>query len=512
MNDYRNKIRNFSIIAHIDHGKSTLADRMLEITGTVSSRGMRKQFLDKLEVERERGITIKAQPIRMEYTAEDGIKYFFNLIDTPGHVDFTYEVSRSLAACEGAILLIDATQGIEAQTLSNLHLAMDLDLKVIPVINKIDMSNARVDEVRNDINSILGFTPEEVHLTSATKGTGVKALLELIIRKLPFPGDTGDKLKALIFDSTYNSFKGVMMYVKVITGEMHLGDSMKFMSNDLDYEIIELGYFGEKLIIKDSLTTGEVGYVLAGVKNIKDIKIGDTITLKDNPAIRPLSGFKEMKPLVFCGLYPSVNKDFEHLRSSIEKIQLNDASLKYIPEDSVALGPGFRCGFLGNLHMEITQERLEQEFNLNIIATSPNVRYLIHHNNGETLEVENPVAMPVSGDIEYVEEPFIRATIITMSDFIGGIMKLCEDKRGEFIEMEYISTKRVIIHYNLPLNEVIVDFFSKLDLRIASSTLSSLSANTSLILDPSSGFLSIIISCRDFIQSINSFSIKTPLL
>ncbi len=456
------KIRNFSIIAHIDHGKSTLADRMLEITGTVSVRGMRHQFLDKLEIERERGITIKAQPIRMKYKSKAGSDYILNLIDTPGHVDFSYEVSRSLAACEGAVLLVDATQGVEAQTISNLYLAMELDLTVIPVINKIDMANARIDEVRESICKILGFGPEEILLSSAVKGTGIPEILENIVKNIPPPLDAEPNSKALIFDSTYNTYKGVMMYVKMVSGSISMGEKIRFMSNQMEYEVIELGYFGEKLNETDILYPGEVGYILAGVKNIKDVKIGDTVTSISSPAVKPLPGFKEMKPLVFCGIYPIENEDFEDLRDSIDKIQLNDASLKFIPEESVALGPGFRCGFLGNLHMEITQERLEKEFNLSIIATSPNVEYLVHLNNGGLLELENPSKFPNPADIDYIEEPYIKAIIVTMSDYIGGIMKICEDKRGEFIEMEYITQERVAIHYKLPLNEVIIDFNDKL--------------------------------------------------
>lgn len=460
--DYLKQIRNFSIIAHIDHGKSTLADRMLEMTGTVSDRTMRKQFLDRLEVERERGITVKAQPITMIYKSESDIEYSLNLIDTPGHVDFSYEVSRSLEACEGALLLVDATQGIEAQTLSNLYLAMELELEVIPVINKIDMDTARIDEVREQIKSILGFTDDQIILTSAVTGEGVRVVLEEIINKIPPPRVKYDQLRALIFDSTYNLYKGVMMYVRVMDGEMRIGEEVKFFSNNLKYEIMELGYFGEDIIKTERLRAGEVGFVLAGVKDIKNIKIGDTLTKAEDPTSNPLPGFKEMKPRVYCGIFPSDNNDFENLRDSIDKIELNDSSLKFMPEESIALGPGFRCGFLGNLHLEITQERLEQEFELNIIVTSPNVEYIVYKKDGDVLEVNNPAKLPEVGDIDHIEEPFINATIITMSDFIGGIMKLCEDKRGKFIDMDYITPERVLIHYRLPLSEVIVDFFNKL--------------------------------------------------
>lgn len=457
------KIRNFCIIAHIDHGKSTLADRLLELTGTIDPSKMVNQVLDKMDLERERGITIKSSPVRINYKSKDREDYILNLIDTPGHVDFTYEVSRSLVACEGALLIIDASQGIEAQTLANFYLAKDLNLKIIPVINKIDLPAADPEKVKKDIKELLGINPEEVLLISAKSGIGVEDVLEAVIHRIPPPQGRNDKpLKALIFDSYYNNYKGVVVIFRVVQGEINIGDVIKFFSRDKTFEVTELGFFNPDMKPTDRLSTGEVGYLTAQIKNIEDTKMGDTITLPKNPASEPLPGYKEIKPMVFCGLYPTENKNYTLLREALGKLKLNDASFTYEGETSNALGYGFRCGFLGLLHMEIIQERLEREFGIELIATAPNAIYHIHKKDGSILEIDNPSKFPSVQEIIATEEPFVKATVLTPAQFIGPIMELCQDKRGEFEKIEYLSGERSIIHTSLPLSEIIVDFFDLL--------------------------------------------------
>jgi GTP-binding protein LepA len=454
----QDKIRNFAIIAHIDHGKSTLADRMLELSGNVSKREMTSQILDNMELEKERGITIKMNAVRLNYKG-----YEFNLIDTPGHVDFSYEVSRSLAACEGAILLVDATQGIEAQTLANYYLALENDLEVIPVINKIDLPNSDVEKVSNELINTFGFTRDEIILTSGKTGEGVDKLLDAIIDRVPSPkGNKDGKLKALIFDSVFDSYKGVIVHIRIIDGTLTKKDRIRFMSNNSSYEITELGYTTPKIVNVDKLSSGDVGYLCASIKTISDIKIGDTITLDNDPCDEPLKGYEEVKPMVYSGIFPVETREYDLLKDALEKLAINDASLTFIPETSKALGFGFRCGFLGLLHMDIIKERLEREFNLNIILTAPSVIYNVYLTNKEMVSISNPSDLPPVEKVSYIEEPYIKTNIFTPTDYIGPIMELCENKRGTFKNMEYINETRVNIHYELPLSEIMYDFFDKL--------------------------------------------------
>ncbi len=456
-------IRNFCIIAHIDHGKSTLADRFLEITGTVSPRNMKAQVLDDMDLERERGITIKSHPIQMKYNHSDGQVYTFNLIDTPGHVDFSYEVSRSLAACEGAILLVDAAQGVEAQTVSHAYLAMENDLNLIPVLNKIDLSTSQVDESAEQLMDLIGCDRDEIYNISAKTGEGAPELLAAIIDKIDSPGSSGSKApRALVFDSTFDSFRGAIPYVRVFDGTLETGMTAQFMSTGRMHEITEVGHFVMKRVPCDKLTEGDVGYIVAGLKAVKELKVGDTVTIKENPAEKPLPGYKEMKPMIFAGLFPANSEDYENLRESIEKLKLNDDSLVFEPETSTALGFGFRCGFLGLLHMEIIRERLEREFDLNLIVTVPNVRYRILKTNDETVEVDNPAKLPPPGEINAILEPYIKAEIISPPDYIGGLMKLCQDRRGIYKTTHYFSASRVGLSYEIPLGEIIFDFYDKL--------------------------------------------------
>jgi GTP-binding protein LepA len=458
---HQDLIRNFCIIAHIDHGKSTLADRLLEITNTVSEREMKEQLLDSMELERERGITIKAKAIRMNYSAKDGKVYQLNLIDTPGHVDFSYEVSRSLAACEGALLVVDATQGIEAQTLANLYQALDHDLKIIPVINKIDLPSAQVDEVTAEIEEILGET--EVYPVSAKTGEGVLEVLEAIVREIPPPkGDPDAPLRALIFDSDFDSYRGAVAIFRVVDGKVKVGDRIMMYSTGKVFEVTELGTMIPTQVPLESLVSGEVGYLTASMKDVKDTSVGDTITLADNPAKEPLPGYRKAKPMVFCGLYPVDNDQFPDLRAALEKLQLNDASLVFEPETSAALGFGFRCGFLGLLHMDIVQERLEREYNLNLIVTAPSVIYHVVTTKGNLLEIDNPSKLPSAQEIDEIHEPMVQATIITPDTYVGPIMQLCQDKRGMFKNMEYLNPTRAMLTYEIPLSEILMDFFDRL--------------------------------------------------
>lgn len=456
-------IRNFSIIAHIDHGKSTLADRLIEKTGMLTSREMQNQVLDSMDLERERGITIKLKAVRLVYKAKDGEEYILNLIDTPGHVDFTYEVSRSLAACEGAVLVVDATQGVEAQTLANVYLALDQDLEILPVINKIDLPSARPDEVKVEIEDVIGIDCEDAPLISAKEGLNVIDVLESIVKNVPAPvGDKNAPLKALIFDSYYDSYKGVICYIRVFEGSIKPGMEIKMMSNGKTYEVTEVGVDTSRHIVKDKLEPGDVGFLTASIKDVKDARVGDTITEKKNPTEEPLPGYKKVIPMVFCGIYPAEGEDFNSVREALEKLQVNDAALDFEPETSVALGFGFRCGFLGLLHMEIIQERLEREFDLNIVTTAPSVIYKITKTTGEVIEIQNPSNLPPTTEVEYMEEPIVRANVMSPTDYVGAIMELCQNKRGTFINMEYLDEKRVVLHYDLPLNEVIYDFFDAL--------------------------------------------------
>lgn len=458
---HQDLIRNFCIIAHIDHGKSTLADRLLEITNTVSEREMKEQLLDSMELERERGITIKAKAIRMNYSAKDGKVYRLNLIDTPGHVDFSYEVSRSLAACEGTLLVVDATQGIEAQTLANLYQALDHDLKIIPVINKIDLPSAQVDEVTAEIEEILGET--EVYPVSAKTGEGVLEVLEAIVREIPPPkGDPDAPLRALIFDSYFDSYRGAVAIFRVVDGKVKVGDRIMMYSTGKVFEVTELGTMIPTQVPLESLVSGEVGYLTASMKDVKDTSVGDTITLADNPAKEPLPGYRKAKPMVFCGLYPVDNDQFPDLRAALEKLQLNDASLVFEPETSAALGFGFRCGFLGLLHMDIVQERLEREYNLNLIVTAPSVIYHVVTTKGNLLEIDNPSKLPSAQEIDEIHEPMVQATIITPDTYVGPIMQLCQDKRGMFKNMEYLNPTRAMLTYEIPLSEILMDFFDRL--------------------------------------------------
>ena len=453
-------IRNFCIIAHIDHGKSTLADRLLERTQTIQiTEG---QMLDNMDLERERGITIKSHAIQMEYLS-GGEKYILNLIDTPGHVDFSYEVSRSIAACEGALLVVDATQGVQAQTISNLYMAIEHDLEIIPVINKIDMPSAMPDEVEDEIVELLGCKREDILRASGKTGEGVDEILEAVVQRIPSPtGDTHAPLQALIFDSLFNSFRGIITLCTVENGSIRKGDKVKFFNTGMEYTADEVGVLKMDMIPTQQLSTGEVGYIISGIKNAKEVKVGDTITHVDEPCDKAIAGFQEVKPMVFAGVYPIDPSDYENLRTSLEKLQLNDASLTFMPESSVALGFGFRCGFLGLLHMEIVQERLDREFNMDVITTVPNVSYMVYDKHGNAKEVHNPSGLPEQTLIEHIEEPYIRATIITDANYIGPIMKLCLDKRGELLKQEYVSGNRVELHFMIPLGEIVIDFYDKL--------------------------------------------------
>jgi GTP-binding protein LepA len=456
-------IRNFSVIAHIDHGKSTLADRFLELTGALQAREMEAQVLDAMDLERERGITIKAHPVRLTYAAKDGTTYILNLIDTPGHVDFSYEVTRSLAACEGALLLVDASQGVEAQTLANAYLAVENNLEIIPVINKIDLPGAQPEETRRQITEIIGLDGDHALLASAKQGTGVPEILEAIVTRLPRPGGTPDApLKALIFDSRYDAYRGVVIVIRVIDGVIRPGMHIRLMAQGQDYDVEQVGIFTPKAVVIDELGVGEVGFLVANIKKISDAKIGDTITETARPALEPFPGFKELKPMVFAGLYPVEGHEYPELRDALEKLRLNDASFFYEPETSAALGFGFRCGFLGLLHMEIVQERLEREFNMDLVTTAPGVLYRVTTTDGVVEEIDSPAKLPDAGRIEKVEEPVITAMILTPAEHVGGILQLCQDKRGVQKTLEYLASDRVLITYELPFNEVVLDFYDKL--------------------------------------------------
>jgi len=463
----QNKIRNFCIIAHIDHGKSTLADRIIEKTGLLTSREMQNQVLDNMELERERGITIKAQSVRIVYKADDGEEYIFNLIDTPGHVDFNYEVSRSLAACEGAILVVDAAQGIEAQTLANVYLAVDHNLDVMPVINKIDLPSADPERVINEIEDIIGIEAEDAPLISAKNGINIEQVLEQIVKKIPAPqGDTNAPLKALIFDSLYDSYKGVIIFCRVFDGVVTKGTKIRMIATGAEAEVVQVGIFGAGQFIPcDELSAGMVGYVTASLKNVKDTTVGDTVTDADNPCDEALPGYKKVNPMVYCGLYPSDGAKYPDLRDALEKLQLNDASLSFEPETSIALGFGFRCGFLGLLHLEIIQERLEREYNLDLVTTAPGVIYKVYKTDGEIIELTNPSNLPDPSMIDYMEEPFVSAEIMVTTDYVGAIMQLCQERRGVYKSMEYLETTRALLKYDLPLNEIIYDFFDALKSR-----------------------------------------------
>ena len=463
MNARKEKIRNFSIIAHIDHGKSTLADRILELTETVSKREMQAQLLDSMDLERERGITIKLNAIELEYTAKDGETYIFHLIDTPGHVDFTYEVSRSLAACEGAILVVDAAQGIEAQTLANVYLALDNDLEILPVINKIDLPAADPERVRTEVEDVIGLDASEAVLASAKAGIGIEEILEQVVEKVPAPqGDVEAPLKALIFDSVYDAYRGVILQIRVVDGSVKVGDTIQLMSNGKEFVVTEVGIFTPKAVARDFLMAGDVGYLAAAIKTVADTRVGDTITLANNPAEEALAGYKKMNPMVFCGLYPIDSNRYNDLREALERLQLNDASLQFEPETSQALGFGFRCGFLGLLHMDVIQERLEREFNLDLIMTAPSVIYHVNTTDGETKEVANPSEFPDPTRIESIEEPFVKAQIMVPNEFVGAVMELAQRKRGEFVTMDYLDANRVNVIYHIPLSEIVFDFFDKL--------------------------------------------------
>ena len=464
MQDRKKFIRNFSIIAHIDHGKSTLADRLIEMTGVLSKREMENQVLDNMDIERERGITIKSQAVRMKYRAKDGNDYELNLIDTPGHVDFNYEVSRSLAACDGAVLVVDSSQGVEAQTLANVYLAIDNDLEILPVINKIDLPNARPEEVKKEIEDIIGIPAQDAPCISAKSGLNVDQVLERIVTDLPAPtGDETAPLKALIFDSIYDNYKGAIAYVRIKDGTVKVGDEMILMSSGKSFTITEVGYFEPgKYAPSNDLKAGEVGYIAASIKSLQDVRVGDTITLKEGPAQEPLPGYKKVNPMVYCGIYPIDGSDYENLKVALEKLKLNDAALEYEPETSGALGSGFRCGFLGLLHLEIIEERLDREFDLSLITTSPSVIYKIHKTDGTVLDLYNPSDMPTPNEIDYMEEPMVQAEIITPKEYVGGIMEICQNRRGTYIDMKYLDATRVNLIYEMPLNEIIYDFFDTL--------------------------------------------------
>ncbi|MDD4550454.1 MAG: translation elongation factor 4, partial [Syntrophomonadaceae bacterium] len=462
----REKIRNFSIIAHIDHGKSTLADRLLQFTGALSEREMREQFLDKMDLEREKGITIKLQPVRLNYKAKDGEEYILDLIDTPGHVDFSYEVSRSLAACESALLIVDASQGIEAQTLANVYMAMDLDLEIIGVVNKIDLPGAEPERVMQEMEDVLGIDSSEIIPISAKMGTGIEDVLEAIVERTPAPNGSEDgPFRAMIFDSYFDSYRGAISYIRVVSGKISKGDMIRMMATDKEFEVMEIGVLAPYMTEVGSLKAGEVGYLAAGIKNVADTKVGDTITGSENPADQPLPGYKEVKPMVYCGIYPLENSDFEKLRDALEKLKLNDASLFYEPENSDALGFGFRCGFLGLLHLEIVRERLEREYQLNLLATAPGVVYKIMLTDGTERYIDNPTHWPEAQRIEQVMEPFVKASVMVPNEFVGTVMELCQDKRGIYVNLEYLTPRRVLITYKLPLSEILYDFFDALKSR-----------------------------------------------
>ena len=467
MSDKKKYIRNFSIIAHIDHGKSTLADRLIEMTGVLSSREMESQVLDNMDIERERGITIKSQAVKMIYKAKDGNEYELNLIDTPGHVDFNYEVSRSLAACDGAVLVVDSTQGVEAQTLANVYLAIDNNLEILPVINKVDLPNARPDEVKKEIEDIIGIPAQDAPCISAKTGLNVDEVLERIVTDLPAPtGDENAPLKCLIFDSIYNDYKGAIAYIRVKDGTVKVGDEILLMSNNKTFTVTEVGYFEPGTYSpSNKLEAGEVGYIAASIKSLSDIRVGDTITLKDNKAKEALPGYKKVNPMVYCGIYPVDGSDYENLKVALEKLQLNDAALVFEPESSGALGFGFRCGFLGLLHLEIIEERLDREFDLSLITTSPSVIYKVHKTDGEVIELYNPSDLPPTSEISYMEEPMVKAEILTPKEFVGNIMEICQNRRGIYIDMKYLDENRVTLIYELPLNEIIYDFFDQLKSR-----------------------------------------------
>ena len=464
MEDKKKYIRNFSIIAHIDHGKSTLADRLIEMTGVLSKREMEEQVLDNMDIERERGITIKSQAVRMKYKAKDGNTYELNLIDTPGHVDFNYEVSRSLAACDGAILVVDASQGVEAQTLANVYLALDNNLEILPVINKVDLPNARPDEVKNEIEDIIGIPAQDAPCISAKTGLNVDEVLERIVTDIPAPtGDEKAPLQALIFDSIYDNYQGAIAYCRIKNGTVKVGDKIRLMASGKTFTVTEVGYFEPgSYSPAESLTAGEVGYIAASIKSLSDIRVGDTITVDDRPAEKPLPGYKKVNPMVYCGLYPVDGSDYENLKVALEKLQLNDAALEYEPETSAALGFGFRCGFLGLLHLEIIEERLNREFDLSLITTSPSVIYKVYKTDGTMVEIYNPADLPQADEISKIEEPFVQAEILTPKEFVGNIMEICQNRRGIYIDMKYLDTTRVTLIYELPLNEIIYDFFDKL--------------------------------------------------
>lgn len=459
----KSKIRNFCIIAHIDHGKSTLADRIIEKTGLLTSREMQNQVLDNMDLERERGITIKAQAVRIVYKAEDGEEYIFNLIDTPGHVDFTYEVSRSLAACEGAVLVVDATQGVEAQTLANVYLAMDEDLEIMPVLNKIDLPSARPEEIKQEIEDVIGVDAEDAPLVSAKEGIGVEELLERIVTDIPAPqGDEHGKLKALIFDSYYDNYKGVVIYTRVFDGTVKEGDIIRLMNTDKKYEVTEVGVYSPGPVECKSLRAGEVGYICASIKKVSDARVGDTITIDSDPTEEALPGYKKVQPMVYCGIYPAEGEKYENVKDALEKLQVNDAAFYFEPETSTALGFGFRCGFLGLLHMEIIVERLEREFDLAVVTTSPSVIYKVVMNDGSIEMVQNPSNLPDLTLIDHIEEPMVKADIMVPKEYVGNIMEICQERRGKMLHMEYITENRVNLHYEMPLNEVIYDFFDAL--------------------------------------------------
>lgn len=459
----REKIRNFSIIAHIDHGKSTLADRILEKTSALTQREMKDQMLDAMDLERERGITIKLNAVQLSYKAKDGEEYIFHLIDTPGHVDFTYEVSRSLAACEGALLIVDAAQGIEAQTLANVYLALDNDLEILPVINKIDLPSAEPERVKQEVEDIIGLDTSDAVLASAKNGIGIEEILEQVVKKVPPPsGDPEGPLKALIFDSLYDPYRGVVVYIRIVEGTVKPGQKIKMMATGAEFEVIEAGVFTPKPVKRDELTVGDVGFLTASIKNVGDTRVGDTITSVNNPAKEALAGYRKMNPMVFCGLYPLDTNDYNDLRDALEKLELNDASLQYEPETSQALGFGFRCGFLGLLHMEIIQERIEREFNIDIITTAPSVIYQVTLTNGEEMRIDNPSKMPDPQVIEFIEEPYVKASIMVPNDYVGAVMEICQRKRGNYIDMQYLDANRVTLAYDIPLSEIVYDFFDQL--------------------------------------------------
>lgn len=463
MNEYQERIRNFCIIAHIDHGKSTLADRIIEKTGLVAQRDMKEQYLDNMDLERERGITIKLQTTRLAYKARDGKEYIFNLIDTPGHVDFTYEVSRSLAACEGAILIVDATQGVEAQTLANVYLALDEDLEIIPVLNKIDLASARPEEIKLEIEEIIGIDAEEAPLISAKEGINIEDVLEAVVQKIPAPkGNENGKLKALIFDSYYDNYRGVVIYTRIFNGRVKKGDIVRLMNTKKKYEVTEVGYHAPGPVPCEELKAGDVGYICASIKQVSDARVGDTITLDANPTENPLPGYKKVQSMVYCGIYPAEGEKYENVKDALEKLQVNDAAFNFEPETSTALGFGFRCGFLGLLHMEIIVERLEREFDLGVITTSPSVIYKVVMNNGDIQMIQNPSNLPNPMEIDHIEEPVVKANIMIPKEYVGSIMEICQDRRGKMLHMEYITPERVHLHYEMPLNEVIYDFFDAL--------------------------------------------------